>query len=126
MKCLFGSISLLLLLLLLCLLSTQQIAGTIDQTSVHLNAAISAQQAGLEDAAQDQIRAAEHIWRSKEAFFGTVLQHDEIDEVIIEFARLRSYAETEDQDDFLSNCNALLARLQHIQEMEYPLLQNIL
>ena len=72
------------------------------------------------------IKKAGASWEQQQLFFGTVLRHDEIDDVTEEFTRLESYATTEDQDDFLSNCKALIARLKHVQEMEKLTLLNIM
>lgn len=113
-------------LLILCTYSAIRVIDAVEKTTVVLETAVQAENHGGKEASLQIIRQASDIWKSHEPFFGTVLRHDEIDNVVEEFARLESYASTEDQDDFLSNCKALIARLKHIQEMEKPTFQNIM
>ena len=107
----------------LCCISACRVTKIIDDTSALLQAAMRLPN---KEGAAHLIRAASNKWNENAVFFGTMLRHDEIDNVIVEFARLESYAKTRDEDDFLSNCSALLAQLAHIKEMEWPLFQNIM
>lgn len=106
-----------------CCISACRVSEVIDDTSALLRAAMGLRN---KEGAVYLIDAASHKWRENAVFFGTVLRHDEIDNVIVEFARLESYAKTKDEDDFFSNCSALIAQLEHIKEMEWPLFQNIM
>ncbi len=126
MKFIFISTSCFLIMLLLCVYSASCVIKTVDETAQILEKAIETELAGNDTQTQEIIKEASKSWESHQLFFGTVLRHDEIDNVTEEFARLESYATTEDQDDFLSNCKALIARLMHVQEMEKLTLQNIM
>ena len=126
MKYIFVSLGLSLLMTALCLYSSFCITQAVQETTYLLEAAVEAEKAGNKEDAVRIVHEAAQSWKSHEIFFGTVLRHDEIDSVIEEFARLESYASTQDQDDFLSNCHALIARLEHIKEMERPTFQNIM
>lgn len=126
MKYIVVSLFLLGLMLCLCLYSSSQVAQAVQETTQLLEKAVTAEKNGDKETSLHLVRAACDTWRSHETFFGTVLRHDEIDDVTGEFARLVSYASTQDQDDFLSNCAALLAQLEHITEMEKPSFSNIM
>ena len=76
--------------------------------------------------AETAIEQAEHYWKTHESFFGALLQHDEVDNVVDTFAQLKAYAGRGDWDDYCGNCAALLARLEHISAKERPILQNIM
>ena len=126
MKFIYISISCFLVVLLLCSYSANCVIQKVQETVDILESAVQADALEEKEHSLKIIKEAHASWESHQLFFGTVLRHDEIDNVIEEFARLESYASTEDQDDFISNCKALLARLKHIQEMERPILQNIM
>ena len=126
MKFIFISTACFLIMLLLCVYSASCVIKTVDETAQILEKAIETELAGNDTQTQEIIKEASESWENHQLFFGTVLRHDEIDNVTEEFARLESYATTEDQDDFLSNCKALIARLKHVQEMEKLTLQNIM
>ena len=117
---------LLTVLLSVCICSAWAVSTTIDQVNGYLDHAAQAHEQEDEALASRYIKLASDHWEQKRVLFGAVLEHDEMDQVATEFARLHSYASSEDQDDFLSNCRALQSILSHIQEMEWPYLQNIL
>ena len=79
----------------------------------------------LEAAGQFVLAAADE-WDKHELYFGTMLRHDELDEVVGSFATLQAYLACEDGDEFLSTCAQLIRRLEHICDMEQPLPANIL
>ncbi len=126
MKYIIVSLVSLVLIVGLCILSSYCIIKAVDETSQMLEEAVLAGIDGRKDESLQIIKNASQSWKRHETFFGTVLRHDEIDNVIEEFARLESYASTEDRDDFLSNCSALIARLEHIKSMEKPSFENIM
>lgn len=126
MKFIYISTACFLIMLLLCVYSASCVIKAVDETSQILEKAVQTENAGDDEQTLEMIKKAGATWEQQQLFFGTVLRHDEIDNVTEEFARLESYASTEDQDDFLSNCKALIARLKHVQEMEKLTLQNIM
>ncbi len=126
MKYIYISLTCFFIMLALCSYSSVQVIKAVDETTQILKTAVEADKSGNKEEALSIVKKASAAWKGHELFFGTVLRHDEVDEVVEEFARLESYASTEDQDDFRSNCRALIARLEHIQTMEKPTLQNIM
>lgn len=122
MKFITVSLSLILLMLCLCIFASNQVIGAVDETKELLEKAITVDgQTSL-----SAVQAASKVWKSHETFFGTVLRHDEIDDVLSDFARLESYAISRDREEFLANCAALIAQLEHIKDMERPTFQNIM
>lgn len=122
MKPITISLAILSTLLIFSLLTSSHISSVVDQTSSYLEDAL------LETNRSQSVRLvsdATAYWKENQTCFGLLLRHDEIDEVICEMALLQAYAEQEDWDDFDGNCAGLLARLQHIKEMEQFSLQNI-
>lgn len=121
-----AAILLLLVLLGLGFWAAGYVEQTVRKTEALLNQAVNYQQAGQDSQARILLTQAADHWRSKESALEILLRHDDVETVLMEFARLQSYAATIDEDDFLSNCYGLLAVLQHIREMEWPAVQNIL
>ena len=82
--------------------------------------------------AQDQQSAvkavceAKDYWEAQEWFLGSVLRHEDLEDVVQLFDIINIYALREDWDDYYGNCAALLARLSHISKSELPRLKNIL
>ena len=74
------------------------------------------------DAVED---AAEH-WRKHDVLFGVFLRHDETDEVMRAFARLKEYARYAEDEEFAGACSELIATLQHISAMQLPRGENLL
>lgn len=106
--------------------SAGAVTETVTETETFLLQAVKEQTEKNEAAAILCIQQASEHWSRHEQFLDIFLRHDDVDCVIVELARLKSYAATVDEDDFLSNCCALLATLQHIRNMEWPLIHNIL
>lgn len=126
MKFILSSLLLFSLLLGLCLFSASYVSHAVEEAELLLtDAMVLQQQDHPAEAAALTHRAADR-WNSHQAYFGTVLRHDEVDDVIREFSRLESYVDTQDTEEYLSNCAALLATLRHIREMEWPYLYNLL
>lgn len=118
--------SILLALFGFSLWSASTVQAHVTQTEALLQQAMEQQLLENREAAQEAIQSASDYWEKKEALFEILLRHDDVDCVMEEFARLCAYASTVDEDDFVSNCSALLATLRHIREMEWPLIHNIL
>lgn len=126
MKFILSSLLLFSLLLGLCLFSAAYVSHAVEETELLLTDAMALQQQDRYADAAAMTHWAADRWNSHQAYFGTVLRHDEVDDVIREFSRLESYADTRDTEEYLSNCAALLATLKHIREMEWPYLYNLL
>lgn len=76
--------------------------------------------------AEQALKKAAGLWRTRESFFGVVLSHAETDEILTRFAALEEYVRLQDRDDFLSICAELEEAIRHLAEMELPKLHNIL
>jgi len=126
MKYIMCSILLLSILLTFCFLSACYVSRHVSIAAEYLQLAISLHRTGEFQHAAAQVTHASQAWNHSQNYFGIVLTHDVIDDVQTDFARLLAYSLTEDKDDFISNCEALLANLKHIKEMEWPFAYNIL
>lgn len=126
MKFIAVSLTMLVLILVFCIFTSVRVMEAVDVTAELLEGAVTAENQAQTDRALAFVRSATETWKHHEVFFGTVLRHDEIDNVLSEFARLESYAITRDREEFLANCASLLAQLEHIREMELPTFQNIM
>ena len=120
------SIILLTCIISFCVLSACFVSNRVTHTELLLEKALMLQNQKQSEQAARQVKTAAEYWNKSQVYFGTILQHDEVDSVGEEMARLEAYARSEDQDDFLSNCAGLLAKLHHIREMEWPFIFNIL
>ena len=126
MKHICVSLGIFLLILAFCLFSANFTSDRVQETSAMLKAALDARRAGDELSSLRLVRTASAHWKKHEAYFGTVLRHAEIDDILGKFARLEAFARGEDQDEFYSTCAALLTQLEHIEQMEWPFAHNIL
>lgn len=120
------SLSLLVGILALSIVSAVSLTGQLKHAEDLIKKARTEVRAEEFETATDTIASAETHWNDHMSFFGTVLRHDETDEVLYDFAALGDLAQSEDTGEFLSRSATLLARLHHIAQMEKPLLHNIL
>lgn len=126
MKYLLLSCGLLAGMLLFCIGNAIYLHETIDETATLLEAAGVEMKNGDCDAAAFSVEQAARQWQSHSLYYGTVLRHDETDEVIGGFAALGAYADCGDTDEFSSLCAQLIRQLEHIAGMEQPLAENVL
>ena len=101
----------------------QNLETVIHTTSFYLEQALQAQDKKEAAAAAGH---ASQSWKDAQTILGLTLRHDQLDEVAESLALLKSYAQSEDVDDFRSHCLSLLAKLSHILQMERPLPENII
>lgn len=126
MKQTIAACCILLLLLGLSYYAACTVDRLITDTQTLLHHAVTLQNDGDTVQARTVLHQASDYWQQNQSCLEILLRHDDVESVTVEFARLRSYAVTVDEDDFLSNCNGLLATLQHIRDMEWPWINNIL
>lgn len=69
---------------------------------------------------------ARRSWEKSAGFIDTIMSHEETDDIHREFSDLLVYAEHGERKDFLSSCGRLLIMVEHLTEMERPLLRNVL
>ena len=126
MKRLWFAAVLLILLTTSCILVSCSIERLVGHTLALIQ---EAEDLGRQDdlaAAKDLCRQASGHWKHHSKTASAFLRHDETDAVEISLSRLQVFADTADKDDFLALCVELRQELQHIRDMEKPLLQNIL
>ena len=116
----------LLLALSFCLFSMLHIRAICKEAlDVLALAQKSAEESDFEACRVYTARAMRH-WQRYERYFGLVLAHEEVDDVLGRFAALTQYAQLEDRDDFLAGVAELRFSISHLREMELPALENIL
>lgn len=122
MKHLWIGIAILTVLFVLCISVNKTLAHTTNTVRTELQAA--KQCAAVKDygAASAHAKKAADEWNTHLRFFASVLCHDETDEITAALAQLQVVEKAE----FLQTVSTLLARLSHIEEMDRPLLHNIL
>lgn len=126
MKRLWAAIGLLLFILCACVLSAAVVSRYADTTITHLESAIVAAERKDYSTASRHCNAASEHWGSKSGLLGSLLRHSEADQVETGLAQLISYSETEDHDEFLALCSEVIHNINHVRDMELPLLRNIL
>ena len=65
-------------------------------------------------------------WTKKRFLLAAFLRHDTPESVEIGLAQLKAYAKSRDDDEFMALCAEVHEHLKHLQELEKPLLRNIL
>ena len=126
MKYTLLSLAVLALCLAFCLFSMYTVLSACEGTMQALNDSLSAVQRQALSEAEDALARAEAIWTEKEAFFGVILRHEEVDELVTGFAELRQYAQLGDLDDYQATCARMITALRHLRDMEKPTAENIL
>ena len=88
----------------------------------------SARQAEAEEytGAAASLRRAKAVWEGRQTLLGIFLHHEEVDEVAALFAQLEQFIRLEDLDDYLAACQELAARIEHVRQMELPVVENIM
>lgn len=117
---------LLIFCLVACLGSVFALQHYADQTTAMLERAKDAAHVSDYETALVIVEEAGDYWQSHQGFFGMVLRHDEADGVFSDFEALAEYARYAIEEEFASNCAELIAQIEHIVEMEWPHLYNIL
>lgn len=117
----FGAV-LLVALLTLCISVNVTLGQYTAEANTALADALAAAQTENYGLAAQHAKKAADAWNTHLHFFASVLCHDETDEITAGFAELSVVEDAE----FLQTAAMLLARLEHIAEMDLPLLHNIL
>ena len=125
MKSLLFCLLLFCILVGLCVFSTIRISEIVVETERLLNQAIVFHHAGNRIDATRCVNQASFCWEQHEDLFGMLIRHDAIDEVATEFAGLKAYANSDDDDDFFSASAKLVSSLHHVRDMECPFFRNI-
>ncbi|MBQ7567018.1 MAG: DUF4363 family protein [Oscillospiraceae bacterium] len=126
MKRLWIALSTLLFLFALCAAGKAAVTVRVDAMLEHLARTQTAAAQGDFGDASNAAKEAEDYWLQNGVLLGSLLRHDEADGVTAQLAELRAYAETGDRDELLAVCAAAMRQLEHIREMESPLVQNVL
>jgi hypothetical protein len=89
----------------------------------------TAQAAAEEDdleAAHAVIGQAAQQWESKRGVFGSMMRHQEADDITADFSEAEAQISCGQREEFLALCARLLSGLHHIADMEAPHFYNIL
>lgn len=111
---------------LLCLWSGSAVCRCVDELTAPLSeVAANAESENYPEAAE-AAQDAKALWLSHADLLGALLRHDEADSVESGLCALIQYANVGDKDEVLAHCAELLQQIEHIRQMELPLLKNIL
>lgn len=111
--------------------------GACVASSVFLNRSTAEAERWLAEAdeamaADDTARAvraaasAERAWARREEVLGTLLSHEELDEIAVAFADLRVYGAEAQREEFRVRCGELRFRLRHVAQIDLPFYYNLL
>ena len=100
-----------------CLVSAHYLRDTVDQASALLDQAEQAADRGDYEAAGDQVTACLDLWERAKGGCGTLLRHDDTDEVYYSLCQLRAYARL-GSDDFFVQLAEARGRLKNLWETE--------
>lgn len=121
MKYLYVGIAILAVILGFCLTTTFLLNRYTQQSANCLREADTlAGQGRFPEAAAKVVRARE-LWDGHRCLYGVILRHDEADEVTFSFHAIERYAQLADREDFEADCASLVARIDHVANMEKPL-----
>lgn len=126
MKRFWAAVCILLFLLGACIASAVTVNNFSKKAISHLEIAMDyAEKKNYISASRYCSAAAKH-WSSKTGLLGALLRHSEADQVESGLAKLVSYSETADHDEFMALCAEVIHDIRHVRDMELPLLRNIL
>ena len=111
---------------LLCLWSGGAVCRCVDELTAPLSEVVISAEADDYPAAAEAAESAKKLWLSHADLLGALLRHDEADGVESGLSALVQYANVGDKDEILAHCAELLQQVEHIRQMELPLLKNIL
>ncbi len=126
MRYLYCGVGILLVTLAFCLVSVTTLDRYGQDVMDQLEVATELGKDGQYNQALTVVEKAQAEWKSHVTLFGILLRHDEADQVVSAFDALAEYARMEIEEEFTSNCAELIAQIDHIMEMEWPYLYNIL
>ena len=107
-------------------LISHSVSSHSESTAGFIDKAEALVKAGSFQDALSVCREARTHWKEKELLLAAFLRHDALEEVEGGLVQLISYAECSDRDDFLAMCAQIREHLEHIRELEKPLIKNIL
>ena len=126
MKYFWIALTILALVLAACAGSLMYLDGVVRETTDLLDqAALCAEQNDF-SAAHDQVRACLLAWESHRGGCGTLLRHEEADQVYFSLCQLEAYASLGSKDEFMGQLAETRARLVHVLDMERPAYYNFL
>ena len=126
MKRFWAAIVLLAAILGACTVSAMVVEGFAQKTIGYLEEAKERAEEKNYSAANIRCKDAQKLWTSKSGMLESLLRHSEADQVETGLAKLVSYSQTADHDEFLALCEEVIHNIRHVRSMELPLLRNIL
>lgn len=106
-------------------LSIRYVTKIVDCTCEDLLESVCLFRSGKSYASSHKLDEAERHWKDNLTVLGIILSHDEIDAITTSFAELKANLNTMDSDDYYSAAAIMMVQLNHIRDMQYPLLQNV-
>ena len=79
----------------------------------------------VQDMESGRLEQAYEKWSAAQTLLGSLLLHEELDEVNRLFARVRTAQKEQITDDLLLDRTELLAQLRHLPDLEQPNLKNL-
>lgn len=126
MKKLIFAVILSLILIFGCVLVIFTVRRTSENVLLQLEEIENCGRENRLHAAAENAEKALKYWESKTDLLEILLRHDEVDKIGQDLSAIRSYAQTEDYDDFMALCASVRMELLHIQKSELPKPENIL
>lgn len=120
------SVAILMLILSLCLLFTWLSDRYLEENRELLHDAADFLPMEDWDSVITCTEDAEEHWDAHKAFFRSLLDHQELEDIDRAFVSLLAYARSEETNSYYVTYTRLLSMLEHIQEMDDPKLYNIL
>ena len=117
MKRIWFAVTALVIVFAGCILCTAAVRHRVQSMTAQLSLAEPRDLRGVD--------AAISYWQEQEGLLDALQLHREIDEIGTDLQRLRAYGEAGNTEEFYPLCAELIRQLDHIGEMELPLLQNI-
>lgn len=116
-----------LVLILLCCFATANWVG--DKTAEYIEKLETAQTLSSEQNWEDARSLTQEVyeqWISQSFLLHILLQHQDLDEILLCFQSVSQYLEKEDEEPYTANNAQLITHLKLLAEMEQLTLQNIL
>lgn len=120
------ALAILILVLAACTVSLFYLDYVVRETTEFLDQAALAAEAGDYQTAYDQVRSCLLAWESHKGGCGTLLRHDEADDVYYSLCQLEAFAKSGSNDEFMGQLAEARARVEHMRNMELPTYYNFL
>lgn len=125
MRRLWIAILMLASIVLLCVFGYSWLSSTTQQISNHIAQADTLLLVENPHAAREELHEAYRMWRAKQAMLGSIVRHDELDDIENLFQRAMQSMDDAQICEYRLQARELRGLLAHLPEMEQPIVQNI-